>query len=52
LNASAPEFAGILIACGAAAAAVVAEDPRRRLRWALLALVAAPILVLGDVGDE
>ena len=52
MNASAPEFAGILIACGAAAAAVVAEDPRRRLRWALLALVAAPILVLGDVWDE
>jgi O-antigen ligase len=46
------ELIGILIACGAAATAVLA--PTRRIRDAAIAiaLVAAPVLVLGNVWDE
>jgi O-antigen ligase len=46
------EFAGLLIALGAAAAAIVAPDRRMRDMAIAIALVAAPVLVLGDVWDE
>jgi O-antigen ligase len=49
VTASTPQFAGMLIACGAAATAVLARDARLRYAAALVALVAAPALVLGDV---
>jgi putative inorganic carbon (HCO3(-)) transporter len=52
MKASAPEFIGILIACGAAATAILARNPRLRYAAALVALVAAPALVLGDVWDS
>jgi len=51
MTASAAQFAGILIACGAAATAILARDARLRYAAALVALVAAPALVLGDVWD-
>jgi putative inorganic carbon (hco3(-)) transporter len=51
MNASASEFAGILIACGGAATALLARDARLRYAAAIVALVAAPALVLGDVWD-
>lgn len=51
MTASAPQFAGILIACGAAATAVLARDARLRYAAAVVALIAAPALVLGDVWD-
>lgn len=46
------EFAGILVACIAAAAALVAPDRRLRDIALGVALLAAPVLVLGDVWDE
>ena len=46
------EFAGILVALGAAAAAIVAPDRRLRDVAIAVALVAAPVVVLGDVWDE
>jgi putative inorganic carbon (HCO3(-)) transporter len=46
------EFAGIAIALVAAAAAIVAPDRRLRDIAIAVALVTAPILVLGDVWDE
>ena len=52
MTASALEFAGILIACGAAATALVAGDPRLRYAAAAVALIAAPVLVAGDVWDN
>ena len=52
MNASAPELIGMLIACGAAAAALVLRDRRARLAAMTVALVAAPILVAGDVWSE
>jgi O-antigen ligase len=51
VTASVPEFAGILVACGAAATALLAPDPRLRYAAATAALIAAPALVLGDVWD-
>jgi putative inorganic carbon (hco3(-)) transporter len=42
----------MLIACGGAAAALVIEHRRARLLAMAIALVAAPVLVLGDVWDE
>jgi O-antigen ligase len=51
MTASAPEFIGLLVACGAAATAILARDARLRYAAALVALVAAPALVLGDVWD-
>src|SRR3954451_16597974 len=51
MTASAPEFIGILIACGAAATAILTRDPRLRYAAAVVALIAAPALVLGDVWD-
>jgi O-antigen ligase len=52
VNASALELAGMLVACGAAAAALVLDDRRPRLAAMAVALAAAPVLVLGDVWDE
>jgi O-antigen ligase len=51
MTASAPQFIGMLIACGAAATALLARDARLRYAAAAVALVAAPALVLGDVWD-
>jgi O-antigen ligase len=51
MTASAPQFIGMLIACGAAAIALLAPDARLRYAAAVVALVAAPALVLGDVWD-
>jgi O-antigen ligase len=51
MKASAPEFAGILVACGAAAVALLSRDARMRYAAALVALIAAPALLLGDVWD-
>ncbi len=52
MNASAAQFAGILIACGAAAGALLARDARVRYAAALVALIAAPALIAGDVWDS
>jgi len=47
-----PELAGILIASGAAAAALVLDGRRARLIALAIALATAPVLVLGDVWNE
>ena len=52
MNASAAQFIGILIACGAAAGALLARDARLRYGCALVALIAAPALIAGDVWDS
>ncbi len=52
MTASAPELIGILLACGAAAAALVLEDRRWQHAAMALALLTAPVLVLGSVWDE
>jgi len=52
VNASAAQFIGILIACGAAAGALLARDARLRYGFALAALIAAPALIAGDVWDS
>ncbi len=52
MTASALELIGILVACGAAAAALVLEDRRLRHAALIVALIAAPAIVLGDVWDE
>jgi O-antigen ligase len=52
VNTSALELIGILIACGSAAAALVLEERRWRYAAIVVALLAAPVLVLGDVWDE
>jgi putative inorganic carbon (hco3(-)) transporter len=44
-------WVGIVVSSGAAAAAVVARDPRLRAAAMLLALALAPALVAGDVWD-
>ena len=49
MTASALQLLGILIACGAAAASLLARDPRVRYAAAAVALIAAPLLVAGDV---
>jgi putative inorganic carbon (hco3(-)) transporter len=51
MTASAPQFVGMLVACGAGATALLARDPRLRYAAAAVALIAAPALVLGDVWD-
>jgi putative inorganic carbon (hco3(-)) transporter len=51
VTASVPEFLGMLIACAAAAAALLARDPRLRYGAAAVALIAAPALVAGNVWD-
>jgi putative inorganic carbon (hco3(-)) transporter len=52
VSANAAELIGILIACGAAAVALVAPQPRVRDAGIAIALLAAPLLVLGNVWDE
>jgi O-antigen ligase len=52
MNASAAQFVGILIACGAAAGALLTRDARLRYGCALIALIAAPALIAGDVWDS
>ncbi len=52
MNATALELAGMLVATGAAAAAVLAAPGRARLIAMGIALAAAPVLVLGSVWDE
>ena len=52
MNAEPLELAGLLAACGAAAAALVLADPRAPTVAMVLALAAAPALVLGDVWDQ
>ena len=42
----------MLIACGSAAAALLVDDRRLRVGAMAVALVVAPVLVLGDVWDE
>ena len=49
MTASPLEFGGMLVACGGAAAALLARDPRLRYGAVAVALVAAPALVAGDV---
>jgi O-antigen ligase len=51
VTASAAQFAGILIACGGAAISLLARDARVRYGAAAVALIAAPVLVAGDVWD-
>ena len=46
------ELAGLLIACGATAAALLAPGARWQPVALTVALVVAPVLVLGDVWDE
>jgi putative inorganic carbon (HCO3(-)) transporter len=52
MTASAAQFLGILIACAAAAGALLARDARLRYGAALVALIAAPALIAGDVWDS
>jgi putative inorganic carbon (HCO3(-)) transporter len=52
VTASALELFGIVVACGAAAAALVLDDRRLRQGAMVIALMAAPVIVLGDVWDE
>jgi putative inorganic carbon (HCO3(-)) transporter len=52
VTADPPELLGILIACGAAATALAAPDRRLRDAALVVALLAAPLLVLGNVWDE
>jgi len=49
VTASALQLLGMLVACGSAAVALVARDPRVRFVAAAIALIAAPLLVAGDV---
>jgi putative inorganic carbon (hco3(-)) transporter len=49
VTASALQLLGMLVACGGAAVALLARDPRIRYGAAAVALIAAPILVAGDV---
>jgi putative inorganic carbon (hco3(-)) transporter len=46
------EAIGMLAACGGAAAALLLEDRRARQAAIAIALLAAPVLVLGNVWDE
>ena len=52
MTASALELAGMLIACGAAAAALLLPEARHRHLAMGVALLAAPVLVAGDVWDQ
>jgi len=49
VTASSLQLLGILVACGGAAVALLARDPRLRYGAAAVALIAAPALVAGDV---
>lgn len=52
MNASVPEMIGMLAAMGAAAAGIVLADRRARTAALIVAIIAAPILVLADVWNE
>jgi hypothetical protein len=52
MTASALQAVGLLAACGGAAVALVAREPRLRYGAATVALIAAPALVAGDVWDS
>ena len=52
LTAEPLELIGLILACAAAATALVAPDQRLRLAAMVLALAVAPVLVLGDVWDQ
>jgi O-antigen ligase/polysaccharide polymerase Wzy-like membrane protein len=52
MMASALEVVGLLAACGGAAVALTAGQPRLRYAAAAIALIAAPVLVAGDVWDS
>lgn len=52
MNADPLELLGLLGASGGAAVAVLARDPRLRYAAMGVALVVAPLVVLGDVWDE
>ena len=52
MTASALELVGMLAACGAAAAALVLRERRARVGAIAVALVIAPVLVVGDVWNE
>ncbi len=49
MTASVLQLVGMLVACGGAAVALLATDPRVRYGAAVIALLAAPALVAGDV---
>ena len=49
MTASPLELGGMLLACGGAALALLARDPRLRYGAAVVALLTAPALVAGDV---
>ena len=51
MTASALQFIGMLVACGAAAVALLARERRLRYGAAAVALIAAPVLLAGDVWD-
>jgi hypothetical protein len=52
VTASAPQLLGLLVACGSAALAIAAPDRRLREAGIVIALIAAPLLVAGDVWDQ
>src|SRR5215211_896788 len=52
MDASAPQALGLLVACGAPAAAIAAPRCAWRHVALALALIAAPVLILGDVWDD
>jgi O-antigen ligase len=52
MTASALELLGMIAVCGAAAIALVHPEPRVRHAAMLVALVLAPVLVVGDVWDD
>ncbi len=52
MNAEPLQLIGLLIACGAAATAILTADPRLRHAAMIVALIAAPVLVAGDVWHE
>jgi putative inorganic carbon (HCO3(-)) transporter len=52
MTASPLELVGMLAGCGAAGLAIVAKDPRIRQAGVVVALLAAPALVAGDVWNE
>jgi O-antigen ligase len=49
VTASALQLLGMLVACGGAAVSLLTRDPRIRYGAAAVALIAAPVLVAGDV---
>jgi putative inorganic carbon (hco3(-)) transporter len=52
MKASAAELLGLLTACGGAALALVARDPRLRYAAMAVSLLACPALVAGDVWEQ